>query len=215
VRITKHGHACIELDTGQGRLLVDPGTYTEPLDMSGYAAVLVTHQHPDHLDEERLRAAVADDPELVVWTNPSVAALLADVGPRVRAVGHGDRFDAAGVEVEVHGELHALIHPDVPRIANVGFRIDGSVFHPGDALTLPDAPLDVLLLPVYAPWSKVGEVIDYVREVGATQTVAMHNAGLSDVGHRLLDGLMGPNGPGTGTAYRHLQVGEHLDAGTG
>src|SRR5262252_4561426 len=101
--------------------------------MTGYAAVLVTHQHPDHLDEERLRAALADDPELAVWTNPSVAALLADLGDRVHAVGRGDRFDVAGVEVEVHGELHALIHPDIPRIANVGFRIDGSVFHPGDA----------------------------------------------------------------------------------
>ena len=211
MRITKHGHACVEVDTGQGRLLIDPGTYTEPLDMSGYAAVLVTHQHPDHLDEERLRAALADDPGLAVWTNPSVADLLADLGDRVHPVRRGDRFDVAGVDVEVHGELHALIHPDIPRIANVGFRIGGSLFHPGDALTLPDAPLDVLLLPVYAPWSKVGEVIDYVRDVGATQTVAMHNAGLSDVGHRLLDGLMGPNGPGTGTDYRHLQVGEHLD----
>ena len=211
MRITKHGHACVEVDTGQGRLLIDPGTYTEPLDMSGYAAVLVTHQHPDHLDEERLRAALADDPGLAVWTNPTVADLLADLGDRVHAVRRGDRFDVAGVDVEVHGELHALIHPDIPRIANVGFRIGGSLFHPGDALTLPDAPLDVLLLPVYAPWSKVGEVIDYVREVGAAHTVAMHNAGLSEVGHRLLDGLMGPNGPGTGTAYQHLQVGEHID----
>jgi L-ascorbate metabolism protein UlaG (beta-lactamase superfamily) len=211
VRVTKHGHACVEVETGQGRLLVDPGTYTEPLDMTGFTAVLVTHEHPDHLDQDRVRAALAADPDLAVWTNLSVAASMADLGDRVHAVGHGDRFDVAGVEVQVHGELHALIHPDIPRIQNIGFRIDGSVFHPGDALTLPGEPLDVLLLPVYAPWSKVGEVIDYVREAGAARTVAVHNAGLSDVGHRLLDALMGPNGPGTGTAYQHLQVGEHLD----
>ena len=86
------------------------------------------------------------------------------------------------------------------------------MLHPGDALTLPDERLDVLLLPVYAPWSQVEEVIDYVRAVGAARTVAMHNAGLSDVGHRVLDRLLGPDGPGTGTAYVHLQVGEHLDA---
>ena len=211
MRITKRGHACVEVETGHGRLLVDPGTYTEPLDMTGITAVLVTHEHPDHLDQDRVRAALAADPDLVVWTNPSVAALMADLGDRVHPVGHGDRFDVAGVEVQVHGELHALIHPDIPRVANIGFRIDGSLFHPGDALTLPGEPLDVLLLPVYAPWSKVGEVIDYVREVDAARTVAVHNAGLSDVGHRLLDSLMGPNGPGTGTAYQHLQVGEHLD----
>jgi L-ascorbate metabolism protein UlaG (beta-lactamase superfamily) len=211
MRITKRGHACVEVDTGQGRLLLDPGVYTEPLDMTGFDAVLVTHEHPDHLDQDRLRAALADDPALVVWTNPSVAALMADLGDRVHPVGRGDRFDVAGVEVEVHGELHALIHPDIPRIANVGFRIAGSVFHPGDALTLPDESLDVLLLPVYAPWSKVAEVVDYMRAVGATRTVAMHNAGLSDVGHGLLDGMLGPDRLGAGTAYAHLQAGEHLD----
>jgi L-ascorbate metabolism protein UlaG (beta-lactamase superfamily) len=215
VRITKRGHACVEVDTGQGRILVDPGTFTEPFGLAGFEAVLVTHEHPDHLDQDRVRAALAADPALVVWTNASVAALMADLGDRVRSVGRGDTFEVAGVDVEVHGELHALIHPDIPRIANVGFRLGGSVFHPGDALTLVDEPVDVLLLPVYAPWSKVGEVIDYVREAAATHTVAMHNAGLSDVGHRLLDGLLGPNGPGTRTDYRHLQVGESLDVATG
>lgn len=211
MRVTKHGHACVEVDTGAGRLVVDPGMFTEPFDLTGVDAVLVTHQHVDHLDQDRLRAALAADPALVVWTNPAVAALMADVGDRVRAVGHGDTFTAAGVEVEVHGELHAVIHPDIPRIANVGFRIGGSVLHPGDALTLPEDRLDALLLPVYAPWSRVQEVIDYVRAAGAARTIAMHNAGLSDVGHRVLDGLLGPDGPGTGTTYVHLQIGEHLD----
>ena len=165
MRVTKHGHACIEVDTGAGRLVVDPGMFTEPFDLAGVDAILVTHQHVDHLDQDRLRAALAADPALVVWTNPAVAALMADLGDRVRAVGHGDTFTAAGVEVEVHGELHAVIHPDIPRIANIGFRIGGSVIHPGDALTLPDDRLDALLLPVYAPWSRVQEVIDYARAV--------------------------------------------------
>jgi L-ascorbate metabolism protein UlaG (beta-lactamase superfamily) len=123
----------------------------------------------------------------------------------VHTVGEGDTFSAAGFDVEVHGMLHAVIHPEIPRITNVGYVINGSVFHPGDALTVPRCPIDTLLLPVHAPWNKLSEVIDYVRAVKPRRAIDIHNALLSDIAPLVYDRMLGPEGPGVGGA-EHLRL---------
>lgn len=112
----------------------------------------------------------------------------------MHTVGHGDSFTVSGFDVQVHGELHAVIHPDIPRITNVGFLVDGSVFHPGDALTVPNHPVDTLLLPVQAPWNKISEVIDYVREVKPRRSVDVHDALLADLARPVYDLQIGSLG---------------------
>ncbi|MGZ4550864.1 MAG: MBL fold metallo-hydrolase, partial [Blastococcus sp.] len=132
-------------------------------------------------------------------------------GARVHVVGHGDAFTAAGFDVTVHGELHAVIHPEIPRVTNVGFLVAGQVFHPGDALTVPEEPVPVLLLPVHAPWSKVSEVIDYVRAVDADQAYAVHDGLLNDNGLTVVGGMLGERGPGTPTPYSRLTPGDSVE----
>ncbi len=211
MRLTKFGHACVRVEHDGVTLVIDPGVFTGGEAMDGADAVLVTHDHLDHFAEERLRAALAADPALRVWTNGAVAGLLDGAGNRVTVVGDGDTFTVDGVEVEVHGELHAVIHPDIPRSKNVGFLVGGRVFHPGDALTVPERPVAALLLPLHAPWSKTAELIDYVREVKPEQAVAIHDGALNDVGLSFLDRLLSDDGPGTGAPYRRLATGDHLD----
>ena len=211
MELTKHGHACVVVSDGDRRLVVDPGAFTDPVVLEGASAVLVTHEHADHVVPDRLRAALEADPALEVWTNPSVAALFEGLGSRVHAVGNGDAVTAAGFEVQVHGEWHAVIHPDLPRVRNVGFLVEGQVFHPGDAFTVPGAPVPTLLLPLHAPWSKVAELIDYVREVDADQAYAVHDGLLNDTGLGVVSGLLGERGPGTPTPFSRLAPGESVD----
>ncbi len=211
MQLTKLGHACVVLSDGDRRLVVDPGAFTDPAVLEGAGAVLVTHEHADHVVPDRLRAALEADPALEVWTNPSVAQLFEGLGSRVHAVGDGDTLTAAGFEVQVHGEWHAVVHPEIPRVRNVGFLVEGLVFHPGDALTVPGTPVPTLLLPVHAPWSKVGEVIDYVRAVDADQAFAVHDGLLNDTGLGLVGGLLGERGPGTTTPYGRLAPGESVE----
>src|SRR3954447_3942975 len=182
MELIKHGHACVVLCEGDRRLVVDPGAFTEPSALDGASAVLVTHEHPDHFVPDRLRAALDADPGLEIWTNASVAAQLEGLGTRVHVVGNGDAVTVDGFDVQVHGELHAEVHPESPRIPNVGFLVEGLVFHPGDALTVPEEPVATLLLPVHAPWSKLSEVIDYVRAVDADQAYALHDVLLTAPG---------------------------------
>ncbi|MEE1926902.1 MBL fold metallo-hydrolase [Streptomyces sp. TRM 70351] len=206
MRLTKHGHACVRLERDGRTLVIDPGAFSESDAAAGADAILVTHEHPDHFDEGRLRAALEARPDAALWAPRAVAGALTAAFPgRVHTVGDGDVFEAAGFPVEAHGELHAVIHPDLPRVANTGYLVDGSVFHPGDALTVPHRRVRTLLLPLQAPWSKFSEIVDYVREVAPERAYDVHDGLLSEQGVPVYERMFGPAGPGIG-ATEHLRL---------
>lgn len=188
MRLTKFGHACVRIEHEGQVLVLDPGGFTEREAVEGATAVLITHEHPDHLDLGHL--AASDAP---VFTIAAVRDRIAEadgsVAERVSVVSPGQRLDV-GVPVTAVGEQHALIHPDVPRIANSGFLVevgDTRIYHPGDSFTPAGGPVDVLLLPANAPWSRVGEVVDFARSVGATTSLAVHDGLLNDSGLAVTD----------------------------
>ena len=185
-----------------------PSPSAEAVD--GATAVLVTHEHADHLHVDHLRATDAP-----VFTIEAVRAQIAEadrgVAERVTLVSPGEQVDV-GLPVTAVGELHAVIHEDLPRVHNSGYVVDvGSlrVYHPGDSFTPPGGPVDVLFLPVHAPWSKISEVIDFGRSVGAPRAVAVHDGLLNDTG-------LGRRRPqpraccSVTTAYERLQPGTDL-----
>lgn len=199
MRMSTLGHSCVRLERDGITVVIDPGCFSDPDALRGANAVLITHEHIDHVVPDQLRAAAAADPDLEVWTNRHVAAQFADLGGRVHAVTHGDTFTlgghSGGIDVHVHGDKHAVIHRDIPRVDNVGFLLGGLVFHPGDALTVPQERVPTLLTPAGAPWTKLAELVDYVREVGPDQAYLIHSAVLSDAGlaihSRMLTSLAG------------------------
>jgi L-ascorbate metabolism protein UlaG (beta-lactamase superfamily) len=210
MRITKFTHACVRIEYDGQVLVVDPGSWTELEAVDGATAVLVTHEHTDHLSLEHLRATDAP-----VYTIAAVATQIAaqdrGVAERVVTVAPGERFDA-GLPVLVVGELHAVIHPELPRFRNSGYLIDAgdvAVYHPGDAFTAPERPVDVLMLPVHAPWSKISEVVDFAREVAAPRSVAVHDGLLNDTGLELVGRLVSGMLP-EGHSYQRLTPGADL-----
>lgn len=191
MQLTKLGHACVRLSKDGGTLVIDPGAWSGPDALAGAQAVLVTHEHADHLAADALRAALAADSGLELWTNSSVAGQFVEFGRQVHAVTHGHTFTAAGFDVHVYGEQHARIVPQVPVIANTGFAVDGEVFHPGDSFTVPEDKIPTLLVPVSAPWLKFAEVADYIGAVAPARGFAIHDAVLSQQGIGLVSMLLG------------------------
>src|SRR5260370_37186026 len=145
-------------------------------------AVMVTHEHPDHLDADAVRAALSSDPGVTLWANQSICAQFGEFGDQVHEVRHGDALEVAGFSVHVYGVDHALIHPDIPLVVNTGFLVDGELFHPGDSFTVPEDPVSTPLSPITAPWLKAGDMIDYFRTVAPARGYAIHDAILHDHG---------------------------------
>lgn len=193
MQLIKHAHACVSLIGDQGRIVIDPGTLTPDAAAAVAAAeaVLITHEHFDHFDEDMLAKALDARPELRVYGPASVVGRWEARRGQVTAVAAGDRRAVAGFDIAVFGELHALIHRDVPRVTNVGYLVDEKLYHPGDAYHVPEAPVETLLLPTSGPWTKLGEAVDYVREVAPKQAVQIHELLLAEVGQQAAKTMIG------------------------
>lgn len=180
MHLTKLGHACLHVTDGDASVLIDPGSWSSGFEeLRGLSAILVTHQHFDHLDMDRIGALVEANPQASLVTEQDTATQLAERGITARVTHAGDSFDAGGLSVRVFGEQHAMIHVDIPRIPNVGYLVGEKVFHPGDSFTKPDVAVPVLALPTGAPWLKAGEAIDFLRDVSPHVAVPIHERTLA------------------------------------
>jgi L-ascorbate metabolism protein UlaG (beta-lactamase superfamily) len=211
-RLTKFTHSCVRLDDGARSLVIDPGIFSEvDAALDGAGGVLITHEHVDHLDEEKVRAAAKADPALRIWAPAGVAGKLADLGEQVVAVTPGDVFDAGGFSIEAFGGQHAVIHPTIPVISNVCYLVDGTVYHPGDSFIVPTKPVQVLLAPINAPWSRVAEVIDFTVSVRAPRAFPIHDAMVNELGLPIIEGHLTRIGAQHGVEYRHLTPGSSAE----
>jgi L-ascorbate metabolism protein UlaG (beta-lactamase superfamily) len=214
VQVTKLTHSCVRIDTGAGVLVMDPGVYSESAQVLGGAdACLITHLHPDHLDVAAVQAALRVRAQLRVWA-PATAldavreGLGQSADDRLIAVGPDEHIDVLGIPVRTYGGQHALIHTSVPMVDNVGYLVDERLYHPGDSFAVPPVRVDTLLLPTHAPWSKVGEVLDFLVGVRPRRAFQVHDALLNERGMGLVEGHVTRVAERYGSSFEHLQPGQ-------
>ena len=96
MRVTKHEHACLRLDSEGKTLLIDPGSFTLPLDDLGtLVGVVLTHEHPDHWTPAQLDAIRSQAPSVPVF------------GPGGRVAAARTLRDGVGGRAEVEAGLAA------------------------------------------------------------------------------------------------------------
>lgn len=200
------GHASVLVASGGTRILFDPGAFdagwhgTADLD-----AVVVTHAHPDHVDGPNLPSLLEANPDAAVYAEAQVVPELAKLGIAAATLAPGDTVSVRGLTLTAHGGRHAVIHPDLPRVGNVGVTASApdepTFFHPGDSYDTTPAGVDVLAVPLAAPWGRLAEAVDFVRAVAPKVAFPIHDAVLSDLGRTLYLRNLGALG---GTDVRDL-----------
>jgi L-ascorbate metabolism protein UlaG (beta-lactamase superfamily) len=191
MKVTKFEHSCVRLERDGAVLVVDPGPWSSPAALDGVDAVLVTHEHFDHLDVDRLADALAKRPSVMVYANAAVVSKLDALRGATTTVASGDSFEAAGYAVKAYGGLHARVHPEIQQVPNLGFLIEDSVYHPGDSFDVPEgAHVDTLFVPVSGPWLKLEESVTFIRAIGPRRAYALHDGLHNEKGHMVVDGSL-------------------------
>ena len=180
MKITKFGHCCFVVEENGVRILTDPGNYsTGQNQVKGIDLILISHhEHQDHLFFDSLKAILRNNPSAKIITNGSVATRLTGEYIPSTMLENGETISERGVIIEGIGRRHSVIYPDLPSIHNTGYFISNRLFYPGDAFKNPQRPVEILALPLAAPWLKLSEAIDYAKEIRPNICFPVHDGNM-------------------------------------
>jgi L-ascorbate metabolism protein UlaG (beta-lactamase superfamily) len=207
MRVSKFIHACLLIEKGNDRLLIDPGKFSfldgrvtvERFD--GVAAVLVTHAHPDHLDVERLRAIV-DRTGAEVHAGSEIASKLRPDGLEVRAFDDGSRRIGSFDVRAIPAPHEAILSPTLPQ--NVAYVVDERLLHPGDSYAQSlDAcrGIPLLALPIMAPWTTEPATAAFAARLAPKRAMPIHDGYVKDFWLEARHANLGGHLRGQGIAY--------------
>lgn len=177
MKVTKYTHACVRVEHDDNVLVIDPGIWSEPHVLFDATAVLVTHEHTDHIDV--LRLAGLGVPVYM----PASAHVR---GLESTLVAPGERFSVAGFDVEAVGGQHAVVYGGRPDCVNLGYIVNDRLYHPGDSFHVPVQPIETLLVPIQASWMKTSEAIEFSNAVKPHRSFPIHDG---QINHRGLAGV--------------------------
>jgi L-ascorbate metabolism protein UlaG (beta-lactamase superfamily) len=211
MRLTKLEHACLVLEDSGKTLILDPGSFTTPLvGTNNVVAIVITHEHADHWTDDHLKRILERNPDARLFGPAGVATAASDFD--ITTVGNGDQIEVGPFTLRFFGEKHAVIHPSIPVVDNVGVLINEVLYYAGDSFTIPEGiTVDTLAIPASAPWLKIAEVMDYVMAVKPRKSFPTHEMLLSVAGKSMSNARIQGATENGGGEFFALEPGDTLD----
>jgi L-ascorbate metabolism protein UlaG (beta-lactamase superfamily) len=182
MRITKYIHACLLIEDGPSKILFDPGKFSfieghvDPNIFRDLSAVVITHQHPDHIDDEALTRIMANNPSARLITNAEVRDRVEKAGLTAELLEDGT-LNVAGFDLKaVHAKHANLLNSEPP--VNVAYIVNNLLLNPGDSFdhTLDEYKgIPVLALPTMAPWNTELEVASFATRLSPRRVIPIHD----------------------------------------
>ncbi|MFI6171333.1 MBL fold metallo-hydrolase [Nocardia sp. NPDC051052] len=198
MRIAHFGHSCLLVELHGKKVLFDPGTFAHGFEgLTDLDAIAITHQHPDHIDPNRIEALVDANPGARLLSDPQTARQR---GEKWEAVHAGNVLTLGELQITGGGGRHAVIHPEIPVVDNTVFQLGtpddpAQLVHPGDSLWVPPVQVGVLAIPAAAPWMKLSEAVDYLRAVAPRTALPIHYGIIEQAAQGIYFGRLSEMGP--------------------
>ncbi len=185
MKITRFAQSCILIETGNKRILIDPGylLYEDSLshkEWSNIDVLLVTHKHRDHCHIDAIKE-ITKNPKTKFYTTQEVVNKYPELSPIIVKVGDILNFDDVKVEVvsAVHGYL-PLMRGEREVHENVGYIIDDGInraYQTSDTICFKnDYKCDILFVPVCNHGVAMGprEAALFAEETEAKHIIPIH-----------------------------------------
>ncbi len=187
MKITKYIHSCLLIEEDGQRLLMDPGTFSfiekkvAPEDFTNIHAILITHEHGDHVSPEAVKIISQRNPSAIVYVNSEKTAEIVR-GAGIEAVEVFKEGERNVVGFHVRGVLAQHEAIPFPAPENTAYIINKKLLHPGDSYdpVLENHRMEILALPLTAPWGTWNDAIAFAIRQKPKIAIPIHDGFVKD-----------------------------------
>lgn len=174
MRITKYPHSCFKIADEAHAVLIDIGTFSTAqitlADVGSFDAILITHQHADHIDPDL--ADWLNGHDQPIYANRDVADTFPDLN--ITVVEDGESFQIGSLHITPRDLPHCKMPDGSDGPPNTGYVINECFFHPGDGVAIDGLSVDTLATPIAGPSVSVLSAVELARQVQAKTVIPMH-----------------------------------------
>jgi L-ascorbate metabolism protein UlaG (beta-lactamase superfamily) len=176
MKVTKYPQSCLIIEEDGRRLCIDPGSVVTgenftAQDLLPLDAILITHEHADHADENLLRDLTSSG-SIPVVANERTKNVFNNLV--TKTVADGEQFEAAGFHITARELPHVAMMDGQPGPQNTGYVLNDVFFHPGDGIKIDNLHVDKAAVPLAGPDLSARDAFDFIKQIGASTVIPIH-----------------------------------------
>ncbi len=181
MKVTKYPQSTLILEKEGRRILIDPGSFTAAKysadDFAEIEAIVLTHRHPDHVDEGLIKSILNKKNVPVVGntdTKEAFPELITDI------ISDSETIIHAGFTIKAHDLPHVPMVDGSAGPQNTGYIIDDNFFHAGDGVDTTGVDVHYAAVPIAGPDLSLRDAHNLIKSIGAKVIIPIHYSLFTD-----------------------------------